>query len=115
VDITRFPKSLLCAAILPELSFVAHVIRKTPHIARITENVLSRRNRSPRIQIENAYAKKALQLYIAVTSDVDVRATARNHVLAAIVSVTVSVAMTQNIYLTGERRVLLANGDSENT
>jgi hypothetical protein len=63
--------------------------------------------------MENAYAKKALQLYIAVTSEAEVSDTERNHVLAAIVSVMVSVAITKNIYFSGVRFGRIAYGDSE--
>jgi len=47
--------------------------------------------------MENAYAKNALQLYIAVTSEVEVSDTARNHVLAANVRVMVRVPMTNSM------------------
>lgn len=63
--------------------------------------------------MENAYAKKALQLYIAVTSEVEVRETARNHVLAAIVRVIVNVPMTKSMYFCGVRLERIAYGDSE--
>jgi hypothetical protein len=65
--------------------------------------------------MENAYAKNALQLYIAVTSEADVSDTERNHVLAAIVRVMVRVAMTKNMYFCGLRFGRIANGDSERT
>jgi hypothetical protein len=63
--------------------------------------------------MENAYAKNALQLYIAVTSEVEVSDTARNQVLAANVSVMVRVPMTNNMYFRGERFGRIAHGDSE--
>src|SRR4051812_23129441 len=93
VNITASPMNRRCAAISPE-SFVAQAMRNTPTIDKATANPLSFRKRSPSKGIEKAYAKKAEQLYIAVTSDVDVRETARNQVLAATVSVQVKVAMT---------------------
>lgn len=63
--------------------------------------------------IEKAYAKNAEQLYIAVTSDVDVNDTARNHVLAATVNVSVNVIITKNMYFSGVRPGRIAYGDSE--
>jgi hypothetical protein len=63
--------------------------------------------------MEKAYAKNAEQLYIAVTSEVDVNETARNQVLAATVNVRVNVAMTKNMYFCGERLGRIAYGDSE--
>ena len=55
--------------------------------------------------MENAYAKKALQLYIAVTSEVEVRETARNHVLAAIVRVIVKCSNDKkHVFLRSEVR-----------
>src|SRR5277367_6301368 len=98
---------------LPLSSFVAQAIKNTPQMARATANALSLRKRSPRRGMENAYAKKALQLYIAVTSEVEVSDTARNHVLAAIVSVIVSVPMTKSMYFCGVRLGRIAYGDSE--
>ena len=65
--------------------------------------------------MENAYAKNTLQLYIAVTSEAEVSDTARNHVLAANVRVTVSVPMTKSMYFCGVRFGRIAYGDSERT
>ena len=70
-------------------------------MANATANPLSALHRSPKIGIENAYAKKAEQLYIAVTSLVLVKLTATNHVLAATVNVIVNVPITQAMYLQG--------------
>src|SRR5271154_2708002 len=98
---------------LPLSSFVAQAIKNTPQMASPTANALSLRNRSPRRGMENAYAKKALQLYIAVTSEVEVSDTARNHVLAANVRVMVRVPMTNSMYFRGERFGRIAQGDSE--
>ena len=91
---TASPINRRWAAMSPESSFVAQAIRNTPMIDNATAKPLSFRKRSPNNGIEKAYAKNAEQLYIAVTSDADVRETAKNQVLAAMVSVQVKVAMT---------------------